>query len=95
MRGLLIAAAALPLLTGGCLSTFGSVVTAPVRVAGKAVDWTTTSQSESDRNYGKKMRKAEKREGRERRAHEKACKKDPGNCGPYDGYRAGGGGTRN
>jgi hypothetical protein len=89
MRKLVIVAL-LPLLSGGCLSTVGSVVTAPVRVAGKAVDWSTTSQSEADRNYGKKMRKAEEREGRERRAWEKACKKDP-NCGPYDGYRAGGG----
>jgi hypothetical protein len=89
MRKLVIAAAVLPLLTGGCLSTVGSIVTAPVKVAGKAVDWTTTSQSEADRNYGKKMRKAEEREGRERRAYEKACKKDPANCGPYEGYRAG------
>ncbi len=86
----LVVVTLLPLLSGGCLSTVGSVVTAPVKVAGKAVDWSTTSQSEADRNYGKKMRKAEEREGRERRAHEKACKKDPANCGPYDGYRAGG-----
>lgn len=90
MRKLAIVAL-LPLVTGGCLSTVGSIVTAPVKVAGKAVDWTTTSQSEADRNYGKKMRKAEEREGRERRAWEKACKKDPANCGPYEGYRAGGG----
>lgn len=89
MRKLAIVAL-LPLVTGGCLSTVGSIVTAPVKVAGKAVDWTTTSQSEADRNYGKKMRKAEEREGRERRAWEKACKKDPANCGPYEGYRAGG-----
>lgn len=89
MRKLLIVATLLPLLTGGCLSTVGSIVTAPVKVAGKAVDWTTTSQSEADRNYGKKMRKAEEREGRERRAYEKACKNDPANCGPYEGYRAG------
>jgi len=91
MRRILIAAAAaLPLLTGGCISTVTSVVTAPVKVASKAVDWTTTSQSEADRNYGKKARKAEEREGRERKAHDKACKKDPQNCGPYEGYRAGG-----
>ena len=94
MRKLVIVSALLPLLTG-CLSTVGSVVTAPVRVAGKAVDWTTTSQSEADRNYGKKMRKAEEREGRERRAYEKACKKDPSNCGPYEGYRAGGSEPKN
>jgi hypothetical protein len=90
MRKVLIAAAALtPLLTGGCLSTVGSIVTAPVRVASKAVDWSTTSQSESDRNYGKKMRKAEEREGRERKKAEKLCSKDPSTCGAYDGYRAG------
>ncbi|MBS0480243.1 MAG: hypothetical protein JSR79_13225 [Proteobacteria bacterium] len=86
-----VVAALLPFLSGGCLSTVGSVVTAPVKVASKAVDWTTTSQSEADRNYGKKMRKQEERAGRERRAWERACKKDPANCGPYDGYRAGGG----
>ena len=90
----LVVLAVLPLATGGCLSTVGSVVTAPVRVVGKAVDWTTTSQSEADRNYGKKMREAEEREGRERRAWEKTCRKDPANCGPYDGFRAGGGQPR-
>ncbi|MDB5677365.1 hypothetical protein [Sphingomonas bacterium] len=88
MRKLLIAAAVLPLLTGGCLSTVGSIVTAPVKVVSKGVDWTTTSQSEADRNYGKKMRKAEAREGRERKAHDKACREDPANCGPYTGFRA-------
>jgi hypothetical protein len=87
MRNLVVLAL-LPLVTGGCLSTVGSVVTAPVKVAGKAVDWTTTSQSEADRNYGKKMRKAEEREGRERKAWEKSCRKDPDTCGPYNGYRA-------
>ena len=49
----------LPLAAGGCVSTVASVVTAPVRVGAKVVDWTTTSQSEADRNYGRKMRKAE------------------------------------
>jgi hypothetical protein len=50
-----------PLALSGCLSTVGTVVTAPVKVAAKAVDWTTTSQSEADRNRGKKIRKAEER----------------------------------
>ena len=86
----LVFVALLPLVTGGCLSTVGSVVTAPVKVAGKAVDWTTTSQSEADRNYGKKMRKQEEREGRESKARDKACKKDPANCDQNEGYRAGG-----
>jgi len=49
------------LLLGGCVSTVASVVTAPVRVAAKGVDWATTSQSEADRNRGRKLRKAEDR----------------------------------
>jgi hypothetical protein len=59
MRKILISmAAALPLLTGGCLAkTAVDVVTLPVKATSKAVDWTTTSQSEADRNYGRKMRK--------------------------------------
>lgn len=81
-------AALLPLVAGGCVSTAASVVKAPFQVAGKAVDWTTTSQSESDRNYGRKMRKAEEREGRERRTWEKHCRNDPDGCGAYDGFRA-------
>jgi hypothetical protein len=92
---MIAAAAALPLLSGGCVSTVTSIVTAPVKVASKAVDWTTTSQSEADRNYGKKARKAEEREGRERKALDKACKKDPRNCEPYEGFRADPGGSRN
>jgi hypothetical protein len=101
MRGFLIAAAvALPLLTGGCVKTAFDIVTMPVKVASKAVDWTTTSQSESDRNYGKRMRQAEEREGRARKAHDKACKKDPKNCRPFEadqdeGFRADPGGGRN
>ena len=72
----------------GCVSTAASIVKAPFQVAGKAVDWTTTSQEESDRNYGRKMRKAEAREGKERREWEKRCRKDHGDCGEYQGYRA-------
>jgi hypothetical protein len=91
MRTILIAAAAaLPLLTGGCLAkTAVDVVTLPVKATGKAVDWTTTSQSEADRNYGRKMRKQEAREGRERKKAAERCRKDPSQCGQYDGYRAG------
>lgn len=84
------AIALLPLLAGGCLSTVGTVVTAPIRATGKVVDWTTTSRSEADRNYGRKMRKQEEREGRERRKAAKACHEDPAKCGPDEGYRAGG-----
>ena len=63
----------------------------PVRAGGKVIDWTTTSQAEADRNYGRKMRKQEEREGRERRDWVKRCRKTPGDpaCRQYDGYRAG------
>ena len=88
-KGAMIAAvAAIPLMTGGCVRTAASVVTAPFKAAGQVVDWTTTSQDEADRNYGRKMREKEAREGRERRAWEKRCRKDPENCGSYDGYVA-------
>lgn len=88
-KGLVLVVAVLPLLTGGCIRTAASIVTAPVKVVGKTADWATTSQDEADRNAGRKLRKQEAREGRERKAHEKACRKDPDNCGPYQGYRAG------
>ena len=68
----LVLAAGLP----GCISTITSVATAPVRVAGKAVDWTTTSQSEADRNRGRAMRHREERIGklqRDYRESTRAC----------------------
>ena len=67
----------LPLASAGCVSTAASIVKAPFQVAGKAVDWTTTSQEEADRNYGRKMRKEEAREGKERREFDKRCRRDP------------------
>ena len=87
-KHVLATAALLSLLSGGCVRTVTSVVTAPVKVVGKAVDWTTTSQSEADRNHGREMRKQEAREGRERKKAAEQCKRDK-NCRPYDGYRAG------
>lgn len=79
----------LALATGGCIAkTAVDVVTLPVRAVGQTADWMTTSQDEADRNYGRKMRKAEAREGKERREWEKRCRKDPERCGDYDGYRA-------
>lgn len=84
----------LPIASGGCVAkTAWDVATLPVKAAGKAVDWTTTSQSEADRNYGKKMRKQEEREGKERKKAAEQCRKHPEDataCGGYDGYRAGG-----
>ena len=87
MRILLLA---LPLFAGGCVSTAASIVTAPVRVAGKAVDWTTTSQSEADRNYGRRMRKAQAREGRERRDWTQRCDghAEREGCEAYHGFTA-------
>lgn len=84
-----IAIAVMATATGGCVRTVAGVVTAPFKVAGQAADWATTSQDEADRNYGRRMREKEAREGRERRAYEKACRKRPERCRGYDGYRAG------
>ena len=81
----------LTLATAGCINTAASIVKAPFQVAGKAIDWTTTSQEEADRNYGRKMRKQEAREGRERKKAAKQCRKPPDDreaC-QYAGYRAG------
>ena len=80
----------LPLATGGCVNTIASVVTAPVRATAQVVDWSTTSQSESDRNYGRKMRKAEEREGKERRDWAKRCDGRPERegCDAYRGFTA-------
>ena len=89
MKRILAIAACVPLLgAGGCVRTVASVATAPFKVAGQTVDWATTSQDEADRNYGRKMRKKEAREGRERREYEKRCRKDPRECSGYDGYQA-------
>ena len=78
------------LICSGCIAkTAADIVTLPVRAVGQGVDWATTSQEEADRNYGRKMRKAEAREGRERKEWEKRCRRDPAGCGTYDGYRAG------
>jgi hypothetical protein len=59
----------------GCVSTVGSIVTAPVRAASWGVDKATTSQSEADRNYGRKMRKEEEKRGREERKRRKEAEK--------------------
>ena len=88
MRHMVVLLAAAPLLSGCIAKTAWDVATLPVKATGQVVDWTTTSQEEADRNYGRKMRKKEAQEGRERRAWEKRCRKDRDACGRYDGYRA-------
>jgi len=50
------------LTLSGCLvRTAANVVTAPVRVASKAVDVATTSQSEADENRGREIRRREEK----------------------------------
>lgn len=90
MRKALIAASLLLPLLGGCVRTVAAVATAPFKAAGQVVDWTTTSQDEADRNYGREARKKEAREGRERREFEKRCRRNPDreDCRRYQGYRA-------
>ena len=52
----------LALATGGCvLKTAADVVTAPVRVASRAVDLATVSQSERDERRGREIRRREER----------------------------------
>lgn len=68
MRKAIVLSVMLPLLSGGCIAkTAWDVATLPVKAAGQGIDWATTSQEESDRNYGKKMRKQEAKEGRDRK----------------------------
>lgn len=68
----LVAIAATPLVLGGCLAkTAFDVATAPVRVAGRAVDMATTSQSEADEARGREIRRREERLGRLQRDYEK------------------------
>lgn len=64
------------LLSGCLVRAAADVVTAPVRVAGKGVDWATTSQSEADEKRGREMRRREERLGkldREYRRHREQC----------------------
>lgn len=74
MRAIVITLLVAPLL-GGCISTVGKVVTAPVKAVGKVADWTTTSQDESDRNRGRAMREREERLGKLSRQRDKATEK--------------------
>ena len=75
--GMVLAALTLPLLNGGCIAkTAWDVATLPVKATGQVVDWTTTSQEEADRNYGRKMRKKEAAEGRRLREEERRRKRE-------------------
>ena len=65
------------LALSGCLAkTAFDVVTAPVRIAGKAVDLATTSQAEADQNRGRELRRREERLGaleRDRAKQQQRC----------------------
>lgn len=56
----------------GCVARAAyDVATLPVRATSQVVDWTTTSQSEADRNRGRKERKQEQRDAKEARRQAK------------------------
>ena len=92
MRKALIVLLPLALMPlGGCVGAVTSLATAPFKAAGQVADWTTTSQDEADRNYGRKMRKKEAKEGRERRDWARKCRnaaKDDPDCREYTRYQA-------
>jgi hypothetical protein len=60
----------------GCVArTAYNVATLPIRAGSQVVDWTTTSRDEADRNYGRKMRKQQKREARQHAREDEANRK--------------------
>lgn len=63
VRLILTGSAALALQ--GCLAkTVIDVATLPVKAAGQAADWATTSQDEADRSRGRDLRQREERFGK-------------------------------
>lgn len=72
-------AAFVSLLLQACLAKAAlDVAIAPVRIAGKAVDLATTSQSEADEKRGRALRKREEEFGRLERSyrkHQEQCKR--------------------
>lgn len=63
-RSTIVLTLASAFMLSGCVRTAASIVTAPIRVAGKAVDWTTTSQSEADEKRGRALRKRDEEIGK-------------------------------
>ena len=86
----LILAGLMPLALAGCSAAgaITSIVTAPVRIASKAADLATTSQSEADETRGREIRRREARVGeldREyRRQADKCAGGDAQACGKRD-----------
>lgn len=73
LRPLVLAISTIAL--SGCVRTVGTIVTAPVRAASWTVDKATTSQSEADRNRGRKMRKEDEKRAKEERKRQKEAEK--------------------
>lgn len=73
MRYLLVLGSAIML--SGCVSLVTDVVTAPVKIVSKTADVLTTSQSESDENRGRELRKREEALGKLARQRDKAREK--------------------
>ena len=67
----LLAPIALLTLPGCIAKAAVDLATMPIRAGAQAADWATTSQDESDRNYGRAMRKKEAREGKEMKRADK------------------------
>lgn len=67
----LLALLVVPVLSGCLAKTAVGVVTAPVRIASKGVDWATTSQSEADEKRGREIRRREEALGKVQRSYEK------------------------
>ena len=80
-----IAAAGMMVALPACIAkTALDVATLPVRAGSQAADWATTSQEESDRNYGRRMRKQEAREARERKKAEEQRRRECKRAGYRD-----------
>lgn len=83
-RFIALGAPILLLVLPGCIArTAANIVTMPVRAGGQVVDWSTTSQEEADRNYGRKMRKQEARQAREQKQEEERRRRECRRAG-YD-----------
>ena len=85
----LIALAALPALSGCVAKAALDVATAPVKVAGKAVDVATTSQTEADEKRGREIREREERLGKlDRQYRQEVARCDAGDKAACEAARA-------
>jgi hypothetical protein len=84
MRFALILLPVAALTLSGCIArTALDIVTLPVKAAGQVVDWTTTSQDESDRSLGREVRAREEAIGRlerQRREQRQRCENNDGDA---------------